>query len=106
MSNQNKSRRMARPPYVAVGENSLGGESDASGQEAAAIAKAPPKQSRVIEMLHDEGGTSLPELIEVTGWQAHTVRSALTGLRKKGHAIERFSVDGVTRYRIVAVAAA
>ena len=65
-----------------------------------------PKQSRVIEMLHDEGGTSLPELIEVTGWQAHTVRSALTGLRKKGHAIERFSVDGVTRYRIVAVAAA
>jgi hypothetical protein len=45
-------------------------------------------------------GASLKELTDATGWLPHTMRAALTGLRKKGHAIERFSSDGTTLWRI------
>ena len=34
----------------------------------------------------------------------HTTRAALTGLRKKGHAVDKFKRDDVTCYRIAAVA--
>ena len=59
----------------------------------------------VIDLLRLEGGATLAGIVAATGWQAHTARAALTGLRKKGHAIERFSADGVTRYRIIEAAA-
>jgi len=38
--------------------------------------------------------------VAATGWLPHTTRAALTGLRKKGHAIARDRVEGVTRYAI------
>ena len=41
----------------------------------------------------------------LAGWLPHTTRAALTGLRKKGHAIERFRGDDETRYRIVTASA-
>ena len=43
---------------------------------------------------------SLEELVEATGWQKHTVRAALTGLRKRGRSISRERADGTSRYRI------
>jgi hypothetical protein len=46
------------------------------------------------------GGASMDQLIAVTGWQAHSIRAAMTGLRKQGHAIHRETVDGCTRYLI------
>ncbi len=60
------------------------------------------KASTVVALLAREGGATLPELIEATGWLPHTTRAALTGLRKKGHAIVRCTREGVTCYRIVA----
>lgn len=45
-------------------------------------------------------GASLKDLTEATGWLPHTMRAALTGLRKKGLKIKRFSNDGTTRWRI------
>ena len=46
-------------------------------------------------------GATLPDLQKATGWQPHSVRAALTGLRKKGHEIVRTKTDGrATRYRI------
>jgi hypothetical protein len=39
-----------------------------------------------------------------TGWLPHTTRAALTGLRKKGHVIEKTKRDDATCYRIEAVA--
>jgi hypothetical protein len=55
----------------------------------------------VIVLLKRGEGATLPELISATGWLPHTTRSALTGLRKKGHSIERSKRDEVTCYRIV-----
>ena len=59
------------------------------------------KVSTVLALLKRDGGATLPDLIAATGWLPHTTRAALTGLRKKGHAIERTRRDEVTCYRMV-----
>lgn len=61
------------------------------------------KQALVLAMLRSEHGATLAQLVDVTSWQPHTVRAALTGLRKKGHTIIKDRLDGVTRYGIAAV---
>jgi Protein of unknown function (DUF3489) len=47
------------------------------------------KLAEVIVLLNRNKGASLEELILATGWQAHTTRAALTGLRKRGYGMER-----------------
>lgn len=70
----------------------------------APVAKPASKLSLVLELLHKDGGTSLTAIVDATGWLPHTARSALTGLRKKGHAIVRDKIDGATCYSIAPVA--
>ena len=60
------------------------------------------KSDAVIALLQRSEGATLAELIEATGWLAHTTRAALTGLRKKGHVIEKSKRDDATCYRIFA----
>jgi hypothetical protein len=62
------------------------------------------KTSAVIALLTRGEGATLSEMIAATGWLPHTTRAALTGLRKKGHAIERGKRDGATCYNITAAA--
>ncbi len=47
--------------------------------------KAPDgsKLSQLIGLLQRKGGTTLPEAMEVTGWQAHSIRGAISGALKK-----------------------
>jgi DNA-binding MarR family transcriptional regulator len=59
------------------------------------------KIASVIALLKRKQGVTLAEMIETTGWLPHTTRAALTGLKKKGHTIERTTRDDVTCYRIV-----
>ncbi len=91
---------------AAIGVTDGAGEADAASAALAAAPAATParttKASTVVALLAREGGATLPELIEATGWLPHTTRAALTGLRKKGHAIVRCTREGVTCYRIVA----
>ena len=72
------------------------------------LAPVPPraasKSAAIIALLARTEGATLPELIEATDWLPHTTRAALTGLRKKGHAITRGTRDGATCYRIVEAA--
>lgn len=101
MNTPKKPRRMARPSQVGDGQGVI---SDA----VEAIEACPPtpvgkritKSSVVLDLLQQEGGSSLAAIVEATGWLDHTARAALTGLRKKGHAIVRDKVDGVTQYSI------
>lgn len=59
------------------------------------------KQALVITMLMRTQGASIAELIAATGWLAHTTRAALTGLRKRGFAIETVREVGAgTCYRL------
>lgn len=60
------------------------------------------KISVVADLLRRDGGATLTELVAATGWQPHTTRAALTGLRKKGHSIERGTRDGMAAYSIAA----
>ncbi len=53
------------------------------------------KTDRLLTLLRTGTGASLEEMIEATGWQAHTVRAAITGLRKRGYEIKRH-VEGNT----------
>ena len=41
------------------------------------------KQAMMIELLKRPGGATLAEIVEATGWQAHTVRGAMAGALKK-----------------------
>ena len=61
------------------------------------------KQAQMIELLKRPDGATLNQLVEVTGWQAHTVRGAMAGALKKklGLNIESEKTDGQERkYRI------
>ena len=60
------------------------------------------KISLVADLLRRTDGATLAELVDATGWLPHPTRAALTGLRKKGHGIERGSRDGVTTYTLAA----
>lgn len=51
------------------------------------------KLDTILKHLGHKNGVTLPALEKATGWQPHSIRAALTGLRKKGHAIKR-SKDG------------
>ena len=63
------------------------------------------KKDQVIALLRRDGGATLPEITEASGWLAHSARAVLTGLRKNGYSIERTRADGVTRWLITAVPA-
>ena len=66
--------------------------------------KSPTKRTtkidKVIALLKRPQGATLDEMVKATGWLPHTTRAALTGLKKKGHAIERDKRDEVTCYRM------
>jgi hypothetical protein len=69
-------------------------------------ARAGSKQAKVIAMLSDGSGATMESLIASTGWLPHTTRAALSGLRKRGYAVERTQeADGCSRYRINGAAA-
>jgi hypothetical protein len=81
-------------------ESALGDDQAAATRE-----QKPPrpgsKLAKLITMLMQPGGRSIDELSEALGWEVHTVRAAITGLRKGGHVIVRAKNDaGVSLYRI------
>lgn len=59
------------------------------------------KSGAVIALLQRGEGATLAELIGATGWLPHTTRAALTGIKKKGHTIEKSKRGDETCYRIV-----
>jgi Protein of unknown function (DUF3489) len=59
------------------------------------------KLAEVISLLGRKKGAGIEELILATGWLPHTTRAALTGLRKRGFAIECLRNEQGTVYRIV-----
>lgn len=86
MTAQTKTCRMARPPSEVLEEN------------AAAAPKSPTKQRQVLDLLRRAQGAPLTDIVAATGWLPHTARAALTGLKKKGHAIESRRVEKLTTY--------
>lgn len=73
---------------------------------AAAATPAQPKskKDRLVELLRAKTGADVRQLGEALGWLPHTVRAALTGLRKAGIVVDKMPArEGEpTRYRITA----
>jgi hypothetical protein len=71
---------------------------------AASPSAAPARQTKkgsILALLQRPEGAAMGELIEATGWQVHSVRAALTGLRKEGKELVRDKNEaGVALYRI------
>ncbi|MBZ0123731.1 MAG: DUF3489 domain-containing protein [Roseovarius sp.] len=72
--------------------------------------KDTPRKTRAAlmrDLLARPDGASLEDLCTATGWQAHTVRAALSRLRKAGHEVARYMDGaGLSVYRICAPAEA
>jgi outer membrane biosynthesis protein TonB len=65
------------------------------------------KQSKVIDTLCRPEGATIAEIMEMTGWQEHSVRGFISGAVKKklGLTVERITEDGRIYYRIPSVPA-
>ena len=75
-----------------------------TGQRAAARApKRVPKtkKAQILALLTRKRGASMTDLTAATGWQTHSVRAALTGLRKRGTIIDRQSDTAGSHYRTI-----
>jgi hypothetical protein len=58
------------------------------------------KAALVLDLLRREDGATLEDLTTATGWLPHTMRAALTGLRKKGHVVVRGKRGDATCYTV------
>ncbi len=59
------------------------------------------KQNRLLALLSRPEGAGMADLMATTGWQAHSVRAALTGFRKREIPVTRTKDEaGVTVYRV------
>ncbi|MBB3064492.1 DUF3489 domain-containing protein [Limibacillus halophilus] len=84
----------------------------ASKRRDQATSKANPKAPRqtktalLLDMLGHPEGASFDALREATDWQRHTLRAALSRLRKAGHAVEHITEEsGPSTYRIAGAGA-
>ena len=69
-----------------VRESSIA-EADTTDIEASKRVRGQTKKARLINMLSRKGGGTISTVSATLGWQPHTTRAAITGLRKAGHQI-------------------
>jgi hypothetical protein len=68
---------------------------------APASTKRASKTDLVLGLLQRPLGATIDQMVAATGWLPHTTRAALTGLRKKGHAVTSEKVEDQRYYRMV-----
>ncbi len=59
------------------------------------------KKAQLAALLQRKGGASVGALEKHFGWQPHTIRAAISGLRKAGSTVERSAGKSGAVYRIV-----
>lgn len=68
---------------------------------ATSAVRAEAKQALLRRLLARPEGASLNELETALGWQPHTVRAAISGLRKRGCTVDsEHTGDAPRRYRL------
>ncbi|GEL42820.1 hypothetical protein MEX01_34110 [Methylorubrum extorquens] len=102
-------RRPAGPVLSRAGLTHVaptGREVQSAAQPQLSVVRSPRPGSKLdclVAMLARPDGASIDELITALNWLPHTTRAALTGLRKRGYALDTVRTTGVpTRYRITA----
>ncbi len=55
----------------------------------------------ILKLVSRKNGSTVKRMQDATGWQRHSVRAAITALRKKGHAVVHGKdARGATVYRL------
>lgn len=67
--------------------------------------KPTTKAATVSKLLGRGKGATIDEMSKATGWQLHSCRAFLTGLRKKSRILKEQRADGKLAYRMEAAAA-
>ena len=69
------------------------------------VAARTTKKEQLIKLLGTKSGADIKTLSEKLGWQQHTTRAAMSGLRKAGYELagEKPDKGGLSQYRILAV---
>lgn len=65
------------------------------------------KKNQLIKLVGTKSGADLKSLSDKLGWQQHTTRAAMSGLRKAGYdvASEKSAKGGLSKYRILSAPA-
>jgi DNA-binding transcriptional regulator PaaX len=71
-------------------------------KQAPTAERSQTKLEMVHALLAKSEGASLATICAATGWQAHSARAALSGLRKAGYTLERSQDPAGSIYRITA----
>ena len=66
-----------------------------------AVSRAATKAAMVTKILSREKGATLLEMSKATGWQPHSCRAFLSGVRKKSSIVKEQRPDGKLAYRIL-----
>ena len=69
------------------------------------MTQTPTKSATLRKLMRGRSGADINKLCAATGWQRHSVRAAISGLRKAGYTVERMppkTAAGGTIYRIAA----
>ena len=66
------------------------------------------KKDHLIKLLGSKTGADIKTLSDKLGWQQHTTRAAMSGLRKAGYVVagEKPAKGGMSKFRILSVPAA
>ena len=105
MTNETNDREPAKPDTSAKAKDKA--ETPAAPAPTTTARSGQPRETKigmVVRLLKRKNGATIEQIVEATGWQSHTARAALTGLKKKGHMIERETTERGSRYRITASA--
>lgn len=81
-----------------------GAQAEAAPDDAAPAPASPKgKIAILVSLLRRPEGARIPDMMQATGWQAHSVRGAMSGAIKKtlGLAVSSDKVDGIRVYRMV-----
>jgi Protein of unknown function (DUF3489) len=92
-SKARKSNSSPKPPKLTAAS---AGQPDAPARST--------KQDRILSLLNQRNGATIPEMVQATDWQQHSVRGFLAGTVKKklGLNLTSSKSDGeLRRYRIV-----
>lgn len=92
----------SKPKRTKIATSNPAKKATTAPASAAPTVKPATKKDQLIALLVRDEGASIEQMTKATGWLPHTVRAAMTGLRKRGYAIDSDKMDGVRTYRAVA----
>ncbi len=93
----------AEAAYPAFGKQDDEPASEGASRRSSPGKKEPSKQDAVLARLKSPRGVTVSKLMEITGWQKHTIRGFLSAVVRKKLGLDLTSEtgrDGERRYRI------